>query len=183
MGNNQTVTLGNTAKQRIYDRTDLKLTLDDLPESTMYLKSYTGSTYGKNCWDTLASDTEAVNSDMVLPILKATTATRRIFRFCFSKPVSRIPVRITAPLPRSGGTADIISPMRHFRLMFPIWKMSIFVRKTATATTGQRHSSRQRSCRCSHSRNRLRFRLIPRGAMMRYVLSWTFCMCPATALM
>jgi len=48
MGNNQTVTLGNTAKQRIYDRTDLKLMLDDLPESTMYLKSYTGSTYGKN---------------------------------------------------------------------------------------------------------------------------------------
>lgn len=85
MGNNQTVTLGNTAKQRIYDRTDLKLTLDDLPESTMYLKSYTGSTYGKNCWDTLASDTEAVNSDMVFPILESYDCNPQNFPFLFQQ--------------------------------------------------------------------------------------------------
>ena len=76
---------GNTAKQRIYDRTDLKLTLDDLPESTMYLKSYTGSTYGKNCWDTLASDTEAVNSDMVFPILESYDCNPQNFSFLFQQ--------------------------------------------------------------------------------------------------
>lgn len=51
----------------------------------MYLKSYTGSTYGKNCWDTLTSDTEAVNSDMVFPILESYDCNPQNFPFLFQQ--------------------------------------------------------------------------------------------------
>lgn len=97
-----TVSLGTKASLQYRDRTDLKLIFDNLPDSTMYLKGYTGSVYQNNSWSALTKASDFQNGSTVFSVLQNYDCAPQNFPFLFQRSM----------LPDSGIFACTVQPLR-----------------------------------------------------------------------
>lgn len=77
--------LGTKSKLRFRDKPELTLSFDALPDSTMYLKGFTGSTYDNNSWKVLSDHADAKNGNTVFSIIDTYDCAPQNFPFLFQR--------------------------------------------------------------------------------------------------
>lgn len=75
--------LGTKSSLHFRDEPELTLTFDTLPDSTMYLKGFTGSEYQDNSWLSPSKDTDTANGERVYDIIEKYDCAPQNFPFLF----------------------------------------------------------------------------------------------------
>lgn len=77
--------LGTKSSLHFRDEPELTLTFDTLPDSTMYLKGYTGGEYKDNSWTAPAKNTDAAHEKTVYDIIEKYDCAPQNFPFLFQR--------------------------------------------------------------------------------------------------